>query len=666
VSDETMSGIRTLEGFVTYRDGSEDRIVEILGAADDRSSDSDELASKITDWPTRYHLSRLRANLLRPLRLGAHHRVLEVGAGTGVLSRYLGETGARVVALEGQIDRARAAALRCAGLANVEVVCGPLQSFEDPDGFDLVCIVGVLEYAASGVGGAQGHRSFLDHAIGLLRPGGALLVAIENQIGLKYLLGYHEDHLGLAWIGLEGYPGSHGIRTFSRSGLGRMLGDAGLDHQKWFYPFPDYKLPTLVLTDELYREADAVELVDQLARDPVRDDGSARSLLCDARRAHRVLLEAGLGPEVSNSFLVLACSGDRTPDLLPDAEVLAWRMGDERRRRWCRRLAIHRADGGLRIATTMAGPDLEGRSEEWLEQRPGKDQPYHRGQTCEQMALRACLSNDPDGLSDTLGRWSAHLDELSGTLSAADPPHHPFMPATDELVLPPEFLDLALSNFVVQPDGLRFIDDEWRAQGGVSARLAKARALWLFARDLVCSGADHPWVDELTVDQLATRLGEMCGVAIDGELLERMVTAEVELQTLVTGRDRDSLRRDHEWLGAASRATSELSSELPYTRLERQIARQHEQVRELEERGHRREEELQQQLSELGQSHQRAHDDLAHARSTLQAREGELGAAKSELDAARAEVEMLHRWRAEFERRLPVRLYKRLRRLVSR
>ena len=34
---------------------------------------------------------------------------------------------------------------------------------------------------------------------------GVLILAIENQVGLKYLLSHPEDHLGLPWVGLEGY-----------------------------------------------------------------------------------------------------------------------------------------------------------------------------------------------------------------------------------------------------------------------------------------------------------------------------------------------------------------------------------------------------------------------------------------------------------------------------
>ena len=96
---DELTGIRVLDGLVTYRDGSEGRMLEILSAASDRSSDSDELAREITDWPSRYHLSRQRANLILPLELGPGLRILEVGAGTGVLSRALGESGASVTAL---------------------------------------------------------------------------------------------------------------------------------------------------------------------------------------------------------------------------------------------------------------------------------------------------------------------------------------------------------------------------------------------------------------------------------------------------------------------------------------------------------------------------------------------------------------------------------------
>lgn len=76
-----------------YSDGAavEARLLAWVRAVADRRVLSEELRAGITDWPSRYHLSPLRANLLRPLAGWLTGRtVLEIGAGCGALTRYLG------------------------------------------------------------------------------------------------------------------------------------------------------------------------------------------------------------------------------------------------------------------------------------------------------------------------------------------------------------------------------------------------------------------------------------------------------------------------------------------------------------------------------------------------------------------------------------------------
>jgi len=696
--------VRILEGHIPYRDGSEERILEVLTAASDRSSDSDELAAAITDWPSRYHLSRQRASLLRPLRLGPGLRILEIGAGTGVLSRYLAETGAQVVALEGSVERARAAAVRCAGLDNIEVVCGSLASYDDPLGFDLVCIVGVLEYSASGAGGSATHRDFLARAAELRRADGALLVAIENQIGVKYLLGYREDHLGLPWIGVEGYPGSHGIRTFTRRDLEAMLVAAGMPAQTWLYPFPDYKLPSVVLSDALYDLAEAPKLVDQLVRHPVRDDGTARTLLCDDRRAHRVMLEAGLGRDIANSFLVIAAAPGRVPSFLPDRTVLAWRLGDDRRRRWRRHLELRVADAGLTIRTPVSAAPVVPQREAWLSHDPTTESRYVMGQTTEELVLEACDQQDAGALTAALEAWRRFLDDRADTGSNGGSDPHPFRPSAGGPRLPPEYLDVALSNFVVEDDGLHFIDREWQARGGVARDLVMTRALWLFSQYVIRTGATHPWPDATTVDELATRLGELCGLDVRPQILERMRAAEVELQHIVTGVDPGRLAEDLEWISRQSRNSLEIYATLPATRARRDVLSVLQQLRDSEDRSRQRERELEAHKAELSSTRERLQGTLreldyfrehfhgtlrelevhkAELSSTRERLQGtlreldhfrehfhgtlrELETHKAELVTARAEIEMWRRSKEAFERRLPVRLYHALRRLLGR
>lgn len=237
-----------------YSDGDqvENRIGELLGAARDKSVASDELKAMQTDWPSVYYLSPNRATLLRPLadtRLtGA--RVLELGCGMGAVTRYLGETAAEVIAVEGSRRRGSIAALRCQGLANTHVLIDDIMALPPSLGeFDIVTLIGVLEYARRyGVPGAE--LELLRKARSFIRPGGILILAIENKLGLKYLGGVPEDHLGRSWVGPTNGYRPNGVATWSRREITGLLAKAGFSHHAQFLALPDYKLPKTIVTPE--------------------------------------------------------------------------------------------------------------------------------------------------------------------------------------------------------------------------------------------------------------------------------------------------------------------------------------------------------------------------------------------------------------------------------
>src|SRR5210317_759869 len=77
---------------IPYSDGDdvERRLKKIIQGAADVSVTSVELIGHCTDWPTRYHLSSQRANLLRPFEEQlVGKQILEIGAGCGAITRYL-------------------------------------------------------------------------------------------------------------------------------------------------------------------------------------------------------------------------------------------------------------------------------------------------------------------------------------------------------------------------------------------------------------------------------------------------------------------------------------------------------------------------------------------------------------------------------------------------
>ena len=80
------------------------------------------LKAHIRDWPSEYHLTTKRANLLRSLDLSRLDYVLELGCGCGAISRYLAEQGMNVDAIEGSTRRASIAHSRCRDLDNINIV----------------------------------------------------------------------------------------------------------------------------------------------------------------------------------------------------------------------------------------------------------------------------------------------------------------------------------------------------------------------------------------------------------------------------------------------------------------------------------------------------------------------------------------------------------------
>ena len=99
---------------IAYSDGDalEKGLLATLGQCRDISSSSEQLRGHIRDWPSEYHFSPVRHNLLRPFAIGSATRVLELGCGCGAMTRYLGERAASVVAVEGSALRAAIAAER--------------------------------------------------------------------------------------------------------------------------------------------------------------------------------------------------------------------------------------------------------------------------------------------------------------------------------------------------------------------------------------------------------------------------------------------------------------------------------------------------------------------------------------------------------------------------
>ena len=514
---------------ITWRDGAEDRMKSIFLSSDDRSSASDFLASHITDWPSRYHLDRRRTNILRPINFDKSMRVLDVGAGTGVMSRYAAERGAEVVALEGDSMRAELASLRCEGL-NVDVRCGFVNDFDDSEGFDLILVIGVLEYATNHPAAPAG---FLKKLSQLLNPDGSIVIAIENQMGLAYWMGANEDHLNEPWVGLEGYVSTSTVKTFSKPVLSSLLTDAGFKHQNWLYPFPDYKLPLTILSDRAYMENDRVDLIDQLVGTPVDRSRSGVLPFFDTRALHRQVIESDMGQDMSNSFLVV-CRLNGSKSII-DEDVITWRFSGDRKKNYMGVRQVILENGTRKINRKPAYENVSSESS-WLIQKNADSlaEKYVSGLNLEQLALKSLREGNLKDFESLLSMFDDWLT-LNTCTPSVDSETHPFLTDLSSEVLGEGFIDCSFDNLVFEDGALKLIDDEWAALGGVNVDLVIARAMHKLSHSVIQSGCKLPWSSNMTIDHLNNKFIEMFPRNLRVDLLNDFYLAEAKLLSVLLG-----------------------------------------------------------------------------------------------------------------------------------
>ncbi|MFR2955052.1 MAG: class I SAM-dependent methyltransferase [Lachnospiraceae bacterium] len=251
-------------------------------------------------WPILYHFSYLRENIIRWLPMNGSENVLEIGAGPGAITGALCEKARQVTVIDLSKKRCLINAYRHKDCDNLHFLVGNFQDIEPKltEQYDLITLIGVFEYAQFSIQSEDPFVDYLKRIRTHLAPGGRLVIAIENRIGLKYWAGATEDHTGIYFEGLEGYPTTNYVRTFSKPELEQVIRRAGLSSMEFYYPYPDYKFPERIYSDAYLPKKG------ELNRNRQNFDRE-RIQLFSEERVYDTLIESGLFPQFSNSFLVV-------------------------------------------------------------------------------------------------------------------------------------------------------------------------------------------------------------------------------------------------------------------------------------------------------------------------------------------------------------------------
>ena len=454
-------------------------------------------------WPVLYHLSTQRENIVEWIPTNKTEKVLEIGSGCGAITGMLARKSASVTCVDLSKKRSKINAYRHSECENVTIHVGNFQDIE-PDldrDYDLICLIGVFEYGISYIGGEKPFENFLEIIKGHLKEGGRIVIAIENRLGLKYFAGCMEDHLGTYFSGITNYADGGVVRTFSRPGLEKIFAacDIPADQIHFYYPYPDYKFMTTLYSDK--KLPGKGELSNNL-----RNFDRDRILLFDEKNAYDGMIEEGLFPVFSNSYLVVLgpdydtayvkYSNDRAPQFQICTEIVGMNNREDaaadrvvRKRPLCEEafehvrnmaaagesLAERYADGELSVnACRLCGGDTV-----YAEKSDGE---AHEAEN--------------DGLGQNANAWpAAEFEFVSGTplselmddaLTRKDEKefqrlfqeylrridHNSDMPVAD--------YDLVFSNILVDGDRWTLIDYEWTFGKEMETKELAFRAVYCY------------------------------------------------------------------------------------------------------------------------------------------------------------------------------------------
>ncbi len=435
---------------ISYSDGEENEqyTFDSFKNSKDTSIFSTELFDRIKDWSSEYHLTTYRANILRPLNIKEEHKILEIGAGCGAISRYLGETGASITAVEGSLSRARCIAERCRDLDNVTVVCSNVEDVEFDEKFDIITLIGVFEYTAKYSSRENPFYKALESYAKLLKPNGSLVIAIENKLGLKYFAGFNEDHYATAYFGLESRYGEKHITTFGHDEIESMLTDSGFASTEFLYPFPDYKLPKVVLSDrgidnEAFNAADLIRFTKDRHYNP-----RPKSNLLNEYLVWDSLEENGLLKDLSNSFLIVASKSQE--QILIDDTLLGQYYTCNRIEPHNTYASFHAKDNGIKVKKMRLG---EGASEATIAQNIEEETNYIEGANLHHIITGALYKKRFSEFDELMLKWVDFL--RAEALSDKG----------EQDIVKAEFFDALPFNIIVDKSSkFQLFDQEWEVK----------------------------------------------------------------------------------------------------------------------------------------------------------------------------------------------------------
>ncbi|GAA0370181.1 hypothetical protein GCM10009541_10840 [Micromonospora gifhornensis] len=447
--------------------------------------------------------------------------------------------GARVTALLRGYPDAAALAGRVDRVVAAGATCLPAD-----EAYDVVIAAAGLDTVESVEGPRLGWDGVLARLAAAVRPGGVLLLRLDNPLGVHRLVascGWYVGRDDAEWT-LGGVLDQS--RPANLDQLRLRLDAVGLRVAGSYagYPRPE-STTALLATDELARRTTS-GLFEAVLQESCTHGYTGRFVLADPARLAVDALFAGRAGDLAPSWLAVA---HRPPAFGPEPAMSAAGLPTATPTADDGRLPVLLWGGGsdTRIVEVVDGPHG------WHWHRPGPvaaaatpapyasreiahldpaapDGPVPDGRLLHNLLLDGCLRRDTALLRRLLrgyADWLTHqaaADPLTGAVALA-----------------------GVDNLVVAGDRFAVLDPSWRVDDPLPVDVVLARALWRFATELLTGGYAHPWTSTLDAIGLTVVLGGVAGRDFDRAVVDAALDVEAALDVdAAVRRIREAEHRD--------------------------------------------------------------------------------------------------------------------------
>ncbi|WP_431925254.1 class I SAM-dependent methyltransferase [Micromonospora wenchangensis] len=404
------------------------------------------------------------------------------------------------------------------------VVVGGRAGLDPADTFDVVVAGAGLDAVESVEGTRLGWTGVLARLAAALRPGGTLLLRLDNPLGVSRLVApapWYADRDDAAWsIGGVLDAG----RPANREQLRARLAEVGLTVGVGYAAYPAPGAATALVAADALEQRPTSGLLDAVLHGACAGGFTGGPVLQDPARLAVDALHAGLGAALAPGWLTLARRPGHDTSTGPALPVVLVQTGPP----GVGVVEVSDRPDGWHWAVTGGGADRTRPAPFASREAAHRDPaaltgPVPPGRLLRTVLLDGCLRRDLDALRRLLRGYAGWLagqtdpdGRLTGAVALADP-----------------------DNVVVDGDAFAVLDPSWQASEPLTLEVALARGLWRFAVTLLTGGYAHPWPSTLDVAGLTVVLGGVAGHDLDRATVDTAVETEAAVAAALRGLDAD-------------------------------------------------------------------------------------------------------------------------------